>query len=242
MFGIPSRPAQSSEPEWMDAPGHPRALIDENLNDLRRVNRLLGGRRLTLQPLARLARGLGCTETLRVLDVATGAADIPRAVCDWAQAEGRAPFVVASDVNEEALRSGRDHAVVPRGLVFVAADATALPFRDRAFHVCASSLAMHHLSPTQVVDALAEQRRCASLGVIVNDIVRSWLAYVGAHLAVRFGSKNPLTRHDGPLSVRRAFTVPELRRLARGAALEAREWDSFLFYRVALTAVPADGR
>lgn len=242
MFGIPARPPQSSEPEWMDTPGHPRAVIDDNLDDLRRVNRLLGGRRLTLLPLQRLARRLAPTERLTVLDVATGAADIPRAVCRWARSRNRPILVVASDVNEEVVRSGRDYAKVEPGLCFVAADATALPFRNRSFHVCASSLALHHMSPAEAVGMLAEQRRCASVGVIVNDIVRSWLAYFGAHVAVRFGSTNHLTRHDGPLSVLRAFTVPELRRLAHCAGLSTVEWDSFLFYRVALTAVPTDGR
>jgi hypothetical protein len=76
------------------------------------------------------------------------------------------------------------------------------------------------------------------VGVIVNDVVRSWLALGGAYLATRLGSTNCLTHHDGPLSVRRAFTVEEIRRLVRAAGLKPLEWRSFLFYRVALTAVP----
>src|SRR6266542_6351406 len=98
MFGIPARPRQSSEPEWMDARGHARALIDDNLGDLRRVNRLLGGRRLTVRPLARLAKRVAMGQRLRVLDVATGGGDIPRAVCRWAAGNGRRVLVVASDV------------------------------------------------------------------------------------------------------------------------------------------------
>lgn len=221
----------------MDAPGHPRALVDDNLDDLRRVNWLLGGRRLTLASLARLAARVPIGEPLRVLDVATGAADIPRAIVRWAERSHRPALVVATDVNETVLLSGRDHQPVTSSVVFCVADATALPFRDRAFHVAASSLALHHLSPEQAARSFREQRRCAAVGLIVNDVVRSWFAYFGAILATRLGSTNYLTHHDGPLSVQRAFTVPEMRRLVSAAGFKPLEWRSFLFYRVALTAL-----
>ena len=220
----------------MDAPGHPRAVIDDNLGDLRRVNALLGGVRLSLRPMARVARRVSQAETLYVLDVATGAADIPRAMCRWAAQHGRGHFVVASDVSLEIIRSGRAGAALPPHLCFVVADGTRLPFRSDAFHVVTSSLALHHFLPEEALAALREQRRCARLAVVVNDIVRSWLTYAGAIAAVRLGSRNRLTRHDGPLSALRAYTVAELRDLARRAGLRPVEWDSFLFYRVALTA------
>lgn len=236
---MPVRPAYTTEPEWMDTPGHSRALIEDNLNDLRQVNRLLGGSWLTLRPLARLAARIRQGETLRVLDVATGAADIPRAVSRWARRDGRALFLVASDVSLDILAAARDGAPLTAGLVFVVADATALPFRTGGFHVACSSLALHHMLPPQAVAMLREQRRCSTLGVIVNDVVRSWFAYFGAILATRLGSSNVLTLHDGPLSVRRAFTVSEMRRLAQEAGLQPVEWFSFLFYRVSFWAAPA---
>ena len=238
---IPAHPAQSDEPEWMDAPGHSRPLVDDNLDDLRRVNWLLGGRRLTIASLARLAERIPSPERLLVLDVATGGADIPRAMTRWAVKNERPIFVVATDIGETVLLSGRDHEPATSSIAFCVADATALPFRDRAFHVAASSLALHHLSPTQALRALRDQRRCVTVGVIVNDVVRSWLAYFGAIVATRLGSTNHLTRHDGPLSVLRAFTVGEMRRLACAAGLRPIEWRSFLFYRVALVAEPHPG-
>ncbi|HET7771058.1 MAG TPA: methyltransferase domain-containing protein [Chloroflexota bacterium] len=241
LLPIPARPAQSDEPEWMDAPGHPRSLIDDNLDDLRRVNWLLGGRRLTLSSFARLAERVPRAERLVVLDVATGAADIPRAIARWGARVERPVLVVATDFHEAVLVSGRDHEPAPPSVVFCVADATALPFRDGAFHVAASSLALHHLSPPQAERAFREQRRCTTIGVVVNDVVRSWFALGGAYLATRLGSTNRLTHHDGPLSVRRAFTVPEIRRLACAAGLKPLEWRSFLFYRVALIAVPDPG-
>jgi ubiquinone/menaquinone biosynthesis C-methylase UbiE len=232
------RPVQSTEDEWMDAPGgHPPEVIADNLNDLRRVNALLGGVRLTLRPLARLAAGVPPDRPLRVLDVATGGADIPRAVAAWARRHGRRLFIVASDVSPDFLAVTR-RLYGDAGLVFVAADSRRLPFATGAFDVITWSLALHHVFRDGALDTLREFRRCARRGVVVNDIVRHWIGYVGAIIAVRCGSHNVLTRHDGPLSVLRAYTRREMAELAQEAGLRPIRWESFAVYRVALTAVP----
>ena len=79
-------------------------------------------------------------------------------------------------------------------------------------------------------------RRVARLGVVVNDIVRWWPGVWGAWLMAKLFSGNPLTLHDGPLSVRRAYTRDELRDLAGRAGLRGVNLKSFVGYRVALTA------
>jgi ubiquinone/menaquinone biosynthesis C-methylase UbiE len=226
----------------MDAPGHQREVIVQNLGDLRRCNRLLGGVRLSLRPLARLAEAVPPGQTLRVLDVATGGADIPRALARWARREGQALFLVASDVSEAFVAIARQQSAaegpVCGTIHFVVADARQLPFLPQAFDVTTCSLALHHMLRDEALAMLGELRRCADRGVVVNDIVRGWLGYVGAFVATRLGSRNVLTWHDGPLSVLRAYTKEEMFDLARQAGLRPLRCDGFLFYRLALTAVP----
>jgi SAM-dependent methyltransferase len=221
----------------MDAPGHDPAVIADNLNDLRRVNRILGGIRLTRVPLGRLVASLPVSTPVKVLDVASGAADIPAAIARRAAIEGRPLFVVASDLSLQVLQAARAHDPTVPGMVYVVADATCLPFPDRSFHAVTCSLALHHMLDHEAVAMLRELQRCATLGIVVNDIVRSWLTYFGAVFAVRVGSRNVLTRHDGPLSARRAFTMAQMRSLAAQAGLRPIRWDSFLWYRIAMTAV-----
>jgi ubiquinone/menaquinone biosynthesis C-methylase UbiE len=233
------RPRQTDEPEWMDIGGFPPDLIADNLGDLRRVNRLMGGVRLTLHPLRRLLRGMPAGRPARVLDVASGGADIPRQIARWARRAGQRVWLVASDANPEFLAISRRLWPDEPGLVFIAADALRLPFADGAFDMITSSLALHHMLPPQAARMLSEMRRCAARGVILNDIVRSWIGYAGAILATTFGSRNALTKHDGPLSVRRAYTTREMASLARDAGLIPERWDSFVLYRVAMTAIPS---
>jgi hypothetical protein len=79
-------------------------------------------------------------------------------------------------------------------------------------------------------------RRVARHAVIVNDLVRGWLGYVGAWTMTRVLTRNPLTRHDGPLSVRRAYTRAEMAELARRADLGPVTFRGFMGYRVTMTA------
>jgi ubiquinone/menaquinone biosynthesis C-methylase UbiE len=237
------RPAWTSQSELMDEPDADLVTLSGNLRDLTRVNRWLGGTRLTLGAVQRLFPHLQAGDSISVLDVATGAADIPRAVHRWAEQRGLRPHIVATDLNASILRIARSLGE-PSGerpgagpLSLAVADGRRLPFGDRSFDVVHCSLSLHHLPPQEAETMLREMGRVARRGVVVNDLVRSWSGWLGAELYGRLCTRNQFTRHDGPLSVRRAYTVTELRALAVRAGLRPIAIDRFLGYRVALSTV-----
>ena len=153
----------------------------------------------------------------------------------WARRRGLAPTVVAIDASREiaataAARFGNEIDVR-------VGDMLALPLEDGSVDVAACSLVLHHFEPPDAVRALRELSRVARRGVIVNDLVRTRLGLVGAHAIARFATRNPITRHDAVVSVRRAYTRAELEGLVRDAGLGIRSCHGALGYRVALTAV-----
>jgi hypothetical protein len=46
--------------------------------------------------------------------------------------------------------------------------------------------------------------------MIVNDLVRSRIAHTVVWLITRFITRSAISRHDGPLSVRRSYTPREV--------------------------------
>jgi len=104
-------------------------------------------------------------------------------------------------------------------IVRLRADAAALPIRDGGVDVVTSSLLLHHLDPETAVATLAASRAAARLGVIVNDLLRNRLSLALVWLATRLFAAHPFSRHDGPLSVRRAYSPDELGTLARRAGI-----------------------
>jgi hypothetical protein len=81
------------------------------------------------------------------------------------------------------------------------------------------SLTLHHLPPDAAVTALGEMRAAARLAVVVNDLVRSRVSLAIVWIATRLLACHRISRHDGPLSVRRAYSPEELRSLAEKAGI-----------------------
>ena len=187
--------------ELLDGPLDDPAALVANLRDLARLNRLSGGAGLSRRAIA----ALGGPTT--ILDVGTGGADIPVALIAAARADGRALSVTAVDSRPEVLAAARiARPAIQRiaRLEMSVADGRFLPWPHGPFDAAHASLVIHHLAPDEAVAFLRELRRVARLGVVVNDLVRGRLAWVGTWLAVRAVARSRYTRHDGPLSVRRA--------------------------------------
>ena len=101
-----------------------------------------------------------------------------------------------------------------------------------AFDVVHASLLVHHLEPPVARAVLTEMARVARLGVVLNDLVRRRRSWLGAWLLTRV-----MTRHDAPLSVRRAYTIAEMTALLAAAGLRVeRRFDGLAGHRVALAA------
>lgn len=221
--------------ELMDEPGQDPAELARSLADLRGVNRWLGGTRIVLKHLGRFV-ARDSRRTWRILDVATGSADIPLAIARWARSRGVGVEVVATDLHPTTLDVACARIAGEPSLRAEAADALDLHYADDAFDVVLCSTALHHFNRREeLLRVLREMDRVARVGGIVNDLRRSRPALVGANLlAATVWRSHPVTRHDGPLSVRRSFTPAELRELAGAAGLRGARVHSHVPFRVAL--------
>lgn len=211
--------ARADVEEWLDSAGADPWRVRESLLDLRAVNRFLGGL-AALRP--GLRRALGRVPEggrLRLLDVGTGGADVPAAIEGWVVGRGRKLWAVGVDRCRAAIAVARE--IGGRGGVrLVRADALALPFRRGSFDVAISSTTLHHFSGEGAVRHLREMRRVARVGVVIGDLRRSLIGYLGTRLlAATLWRRHAYARHDGPASMRRAYTVTEVRGLLARAGL-----------------------
>lgn len=212
------------------------AALRDNLRDLARLNRLFGGQALILNTLRRLVANHPTDQPLTIVDVGTGSADIPRAIVRWARRRNLCVRITACDTHPQVLQIASTECAAYPEIQIVQADITCLPFAAGGFHFSLCSLLLHHLTEPQVRKALTELRRVARRAAIVSDLVRGRLPYLGVVLATRLLSRNPLTRNDGPLSVQRAFTLEEMRRLGAEAGcpdLDLRSLPGFRMLAVA---------
>jgi len=204
--------------ELLDRPA-PLSDLRECLDDVARLNGLLGGHLVTLRHVRRLLRRVPRDRVATVLDVGTGGADVPRALVRWARRAGRRLRVYALDRDPATLGVARRGIAGYPEIALLGGDALALPLRPRSVDVVISSLTLHHLEPAAARACLAAMDRTARLGFVVNDLYRSRPAYAVVWLATRLLARNRMSRHDGPLSVLRAYTPREVRGLCAGAGV-----------------------
>jgi SAM-dependent methyltransferase len=233
-----SRPARIGRAdERLDEPEHDPRVLADSLRDLANVNRWLGGTGAVLRSLRAVLPAGGS-----LLDVGTGAADIPRAVVRRARRGGARVRIVGCDVHAQTVAIAAAWCAGFPEIRIVRGSALALPFPDRAFDVALLSLTFHHFDDDAQIVALRELARVARRAIVVNELERSWPNYLGARLlAATVWRGNRLTRHDGPLSVLRGFTAEELLARARDAGLPAPRVARGFFYRLVLTADAAAG-
>lgn len=203
--------------ERMDEPDVDRAMLEAALDQVAAVNRWLGARRALLR---HLAWGLPPSGG-RVVDVGTGSADLARAVGEWARGRACPIAITAIDRHATTVDVARRRTAGSADVRMVRADGLQLPFPAGIFQLGLLSMTLHHMDGPVLVDILRELRRvCRGGRILVGELERNLLHYLGARaLAATVWRHNAVTRHDGPLSVRRAFTPGELTDLARRADL-----------------------
>jgi 2-polyprenyl-3-methyl-5-hydroxy-6-metoxy-1,4-benzoquinol methylase len=206
--------------ERLDGPLPPEALA-ATLDDIDFFNAWFGGYALTRSRIRRVEAGLPRGRRLTVIDVGAGRGDFAVDVVRWARRRRRPVRVLVVDAEPAALAIARQRTAAYPEIVLVQADAVSLPVRAGAADVAVASLILHHLDRAAAVRCLAEMASAAALGV-VNDLLRSRVALVLAWLSTRMLRLHPVSRHDGPMSVRRAYSAEELAGMATQAGVRAR--------------------
>ena len=198
---------RAAEPERMDADDLAEATYAALIADLARVNTITRARPPTLAWLARATAGV---DSFSLVDVGFGHGDMLRAVARWAGQAGKQVQLTGIDLNP---RSAPVASAASAGLdiAWLTGDAAALAGRP---DFIISSLVAHHMSDAELIGCIGWMEATAVRGWFINDLHRHWLAWAGFRLLALLLRWHPIVRHDGALSVRRAFV--------------RRDWDRFL--------------
>jgi SAM-dependent methyltransferase len=189
-------------PELLDTlpPDQARA----SLQDLVRINRYWGGH-TTFRNLLRESVPEG--QPFSILDVGAASGDMGACVRQW--------YPEAKVTSLDYLESHLAASVEAR----VAGDAFRLPFRPKSFDYVFCSLFLHHFQDAQVVQLLRNFGEVARKAVLVIDLERNPIPYYFIAWSRPILGWDPVTVHDGAISVEAAFRRQELEELARRAGL-----------------------
>jgi len=212
-------------PELMDDPELDPAEHFRALRGLQRINTWTRNAALAWGPIAKLAKSLREDSSegsaLRVLDVATGAGDIPIGLWKRAKVHGIDIVLDACDISATALEFATTNCARRQAPVRLFQHDILAADIPETYDVVICSQFLHHLTNEQASHALATMAAAASRRVIAIDLVRSRRNWLQVWFATRILSRSKVVHFDGPQSIRAAFTVDELRAMAEACNFES---------------------
>jgi SAM-dependent methyltransferase len=185
------------------------------LADLAQVNRVTFGYRPTLAFLDRLRReGRLADRRIHIADIGSGYGDTLARIALWARTNRIAVRLTGVDAHPWSIRAAREaHPDLP--VEWLECDARDY---DGDPDVVISALFTHHLDDASVMRFLQWMEGRSTVGWFVNDLHRHALPYWGFTALATAMRWHPFVRHDGPVSIARAFRPDDWRTIAPAAA------------------------
>ncbi len=200
---------RSQEEEIMDDFALAGETLRDALDEIARINRWLGGNQITLSGIRQLLQEQRTDRPIRVWDLGCGGGDMLRQLADWGRRRNIAFELVGIDANADAIEYARELSEAYPEISYVH---TILPDESldaQEVDIVLCTLFLHHFSEEAILELLQTYSDKATMGVVVNDLQRSSLAYFLFGIITMF-HRNKMTREDGLLSIKRGFRRREL--------------------------------
>lgn len=183
------------------------------LRFLETTNRRFGGSGVILRFLENCSKSWGPRETVTILDLGCGLADIPAAIAAWARKKGLRVRITGLEKVPQIAALAREHVRPHPEISILERDVFSLPGSEGNFDYVTASLFLHHMPQEKLPLLFQKVNALAKRGAAFSDLSRGPLGYWSVKaLCALMG--NRVVRHDGPLSVQRSFTIEELEALA----------------------------
>lgn len=214
MIGYSSK-YRSTQAEIMDDFNLQGKEMEILLSDLRKVNKWLGGFKITVNGIQQLLEGIPTNKAITIVDLGCGDGAQLRECALWAKEKKRNISFIGIDANKHILEIAAQRSSQFSNIRYeqldVFSDIKKLPPSD----IVLSTLFLHHFSGEQIVALMNTITKTAKLGIVINDLHRSRWAFQLFKLFSNVILKTKIARHDGLVSVARAFKRNELLQLSQ---------------------------
>ncbi|MDA8874113.1 methyltransferase domain-containing protein [Winogradskyella sp.] len=211
---------RSNKTEIMDDFTMKGELLRDTLDKLGKINKLLGGNSVTLNGIRQLLEGKPKDKTYAIIDLGCGHGDILRLIADFGRKEGYNFQLIGIDANQDAIDYASELSVEYSELSFENKDIFSEDFQNMNYDIALATLFLHHFKTDELEVLLKQLASRAKLGLVINDLHRSELAY-GLFKLLSLVISNQMIIDDGLTSILRAFKRKDLENLAQKLNLKS---------------------
>lgn len=202
---------RSTQKEIMDDFKGSAKELELLLSDINRVNDLLGGYKITLDVVFRLIEA-NPKKSYTILDIGCADGEMLRKLADRARKLQIPITFEGIDLNEQALEIGKRKSSSYPEITYK--HQNAFDIDDKNFDLVITTLTLHHFEERNIRPFLIKFSKMASIGVVVNDLHRSRLAYYLFKVFSIIFIKTSTAKIDGSISITRGFKRTELEKFS----------------------------
>jgi 2-polyprenyl-3-methyl-5-hydroxy-6-metoxy-1,4-benzoquinol methylase len=185
-------------------------ILQDALDRLAQINRYLGGNRITLQGIETLLKNRSFEKEISIVDLGCGNGDILRVVADFGLKNDLKLKLTGIDANEYTVNYARSLSNEYPNIDYIKMDITHNQSLDMKADIFLCTLTLHHFKDEEILRILSNLKRSANIGIVVNDLQRSVLAYHLFQIVCFVFRLDSMSREDGLLSILRGFKRKEL--------------------------------
>ncbi len=190
------------------------ASLEKVLLDINRVNKLLHGTAITLNAIRKLIREYP-KSAYSIMDIGCGDGQMLREVARFYKDTGIGLVLIGVDLNEKSLEIAKRNSLDYPNISYINQDVLLMKEEEMQADIVLCTLTMHHFNNQEIPIFLKKTLGLARVGVVINDLQRSRIAYQLFRLYSVIFMTTEIAKHDGLVSIKSAFTRSELRKYAR---------------------------
>ncbi|KQR65262.1 methyltransferase domain-containing protein [Pedobacter sp. Leaf176] len=201
---------RSNAPELMDDFQMEGEILRDALDKIARINQLLGGNKVTISGIKILIQGKPKDEPIRITDIGCGNGDMLRALADYAEEKNLNFILKGIDANNFTIKHAENLSKNYNNISYECRDIFDSSIEEQACDIFICTLTLHHFKDEDIIRILEKFKQSAKLGIVINDLHRSALAYYLFKALCFLFALNDMSREDGLVSILRGFKRADL--------------------------------
>jgi 2-polyprenyl-3-methyl-5-hydroxy-6-metoxy-1,4-benzoquinol methylase len=201
---------RTQETEIMDDFSLEGNELQDALDKIASINQLLGGNKLTLHGIKTLLNKTDDEKTIVIADIGCGNGDMLRMLANYGQKNNLKFKLIGVDANDFTINYARKLSIQYANIEYICVDIFSKDFTLIKYDIVLCTLTLHHFTNEEILNIITIFNNNATIGIVINDLHRSKLAYRLFKMIGIIFNLNRMSREDGLVSILRGFKKNEL--------------------------------
>ncbi len=185
------------------------------MDKIAKINHLLGGNKLTLDGVTKILRQNPVKRKVTIVDIGCGNGDMLRTLADYLEENEINCALIGIDANKFAVNYARKLSIHYPNLTYRCEDIFSKSFEKLEYDIVLCTLTLHHFKDEEILTLLKILKTNAKMGIVINDLERSSIAYRLFQALCFIFRLNDMSREDGLVSILRGFKKRELEKFSK---------------------------